>query len=387
MTAEKALGDRPRRNLRPGRPTYIHELDDWPNFRWDPEAITKPLVRASRRQTEVMGNAFAQGGLVATETSVRNLTDSAVASSRIEGENPDPNSIGASIRRRIMVESRRAIQGEHDEPGIAAVTADAATNYTAPLITDRLHEWHRLLFPISGTEGISVGQWRDDRVGPMQVVSSGPMGRTPVVHFEAPPAHRLDGEMDRFLYWFNQPDDEPDLRKPAVAHLWFVTIHPYDDGNGRIARAITDLALARCDRTPMRFYSMSAEIMRQRGDYYRILEDTQSGTMDITAWMIWFFNCLTNAMNHGERVADAAVSRARLQVLAATDGLNDRQVKFIGLLIDGWVGNITAARYQRLNRCSRQTAVRDIDRLMELGILVRNPPGGRSTSYRVDQLP
>lgn len=286
-----------------------------------------------------------------------------------------------------MVESRLAIQGEHDEPGIAAVTADAATNYAAPLMTDRLHEWHGLLFPVPDTEGISVGRWRYDRVGPMQVVSSGPMGRTPVFHFEAPPAHRLNGEMDRFLDWFNQLDDEPDLRKPAVAHLWFVTIHPYDDGNGRIARAITDLALAKCDRTPMRFYSMSAEIMRQRGDYYRILEDTQSSTMDITAWMIWFFNCLTSAMNHGERAADAAQSRAKLQARAATDGLNDRQVKFIGLLIDGWVGNITAARYQRLNRCSRQTAVRDIDRLMEIGILVRNQPGGRSTSYRVNQLP
>ena len=387
MATENPPGGRSHRNPRPGRPTYIHELHDWPNFRWDSEAITQPLVRASRRQAEVVGNVFAQGALAATEASVRNLTDSAVATSRIEGENPDPNSIGASIRRRIAAESRRAAQGEHDEPGIAAVTADAATNYTALLTAERLHEWHRHLFPTPGTEGISVGQWRDDQVGPMQVVSRGPMGRSPVVHFEAPPAHRLRDEMDRFLDWFNRPHAEPDLRKPAVAHLWFVTIHPYDDGNGRIARAITDLALARCDRTPMRFYSMSAEIMRQRSDYYRILEDTQSGTMDITAWMVWFLDCLTTALNHGEATADTAQSRARLQAVAASSGLNDRQIKFVEQLLDGWVGNITSARYQRMNRCSRQTAVRDIDQLMDLGILARNQGGGRSTSYRVDRLP
>ena len=327
------------------------------------------------------------GTVAAAEVSVQNLTDSAVASSRIEGENPDPNIIRESIRRRIAIESRGAIEGEHDEPGIAVITADAARNYSDPLTAERLHEWHRTLFPTPGPNNITVGQWRCDQLGPMQVVSAGPMGRAPVVHFEAPAAHRLEGEMAWFIDWFNQPEPEPDLRKPALAHLWFVTIHPYDDGNGRIARAVTDLALARYDDTPMRFYSMSAEIMRQRTEYYQVLEETQSGLLEITGWMVWFLDCLTNAMGQGETIATAAASRHRLQALVETHGLNHRQVKFAERLINGWTGNITAARYQRITNCSRQTAIRDIDQLMNLGILARNQAGGRSTSYRVVRLP
>ena len=369
------------------RPIYIHELDDWPNFRWDPEAITDSLVRANRRQVEVVGDVFALGALAANEATVRNLTDSAVASSRIEGENPDPTAIRDSIARRIVAESQRANRKDYDEPGIAAVTTDAATNYTAPLTEERLHGWHRQLFSTPGPRRISIGRWRDDQLGPMQVVSGGPMRRKPTVHFQAPPAHRLDEEMTQFLNWFNQPEAEPDLRKAAVAHLWFVTIHPYDDGNGRIARAVTDLALARCDRTPVRFYSMSAEIMRQRSQYYRALQTTQSGSIDITAWMIWFLDCLTSAMNNSARTADAALSRAKLQPFAQANSLNERQVKVVGRLIEGWEGNITANRYGRMTGCSRQTAIRDINRLMELGILARNESSGRSTSYRVQQLP
>ena len=387
MTAEHHPGEGQSLSPRPRRPTYIHELDDWPNFRWDHEAITQPLVRASRKQAAVVGNVYARGLLAATESTVRNLTASAVASSRIEGEDPDPVGIRESIRRRIAAESQRAGQSEHDEPGIATVTADAATNCSEPLTAARLHRWHRLLFPTPEPRSITVGQWRDDRLGPMRVVSGGPMGRTPVIHFEAPPAHRLEGEMNRFIDWFNQPEAEPDLRKPAVAHLWFVTIHPYDDGNGRIARAITDLALAGCDRTPVRFYSMSAEIMRQRKQYYHTLEDTQSGSMDVTTWMIWFLDCLTSAMNHGERAADAALSRAKLQIFSEINNLNERQVKVVSRLIDGWEGNITANRYGRMTGCSRQTAIRDISRLIDLGILARNQSSGRSTSYRVLQLP
>ena len=387
MATEQTTGETTYRSPGRIRPSYIHELDDWPNFRWDPEAITDSLVRANRRQVEVVGNVFALGALAANEATVRNLTDSAVASSRIEGENPDPAAIRASIARRIVAESQRANRRDYDEPGIAAVTTDAATNYTAPLTQERLHGWHRQLFSTPGPGRISIGRWRDDQLGPMQVVSGGPMQRNPTVHFQAPPAHRLDEEMTQFLNWFNQPEAEPDLRKAAVAHLWFVTIHPYDDGNGRIARAVTDLALARCDRTPVRFYSMSAEIMRQRSQYYRALQTTQSGSMDITAWMIWFLDCLTSAMNNSDRTADAALSRAKLQPFAQANSLNERQVKVVGRLIEGWEGNITANRYGRMTGCSRQTAIRDINRLMELGILARNESSGRSTSYRVQQLP
>ena len=370
-----------------GRPIYIHELDDWPDFRWSHEAIVQPLTRASHAQEAVVGNSSALGATAAHEATVRNLTDSALASSRIEGEYPDPNAVAASIRRRITAASPRVNQSRRGDPGIAVVTADTATNHGEPLTAERLHRWHRQLFPGPNPVSFAAGQWRDDRLGPMRVVSGGPIGRTPVVHFEAPVADRVDDEMERFLEWFNRPEPEPDLRKPAIAHLWFVTIHPYDDGNGRIARAITDLALARCDGTEDRLYSMSGEILRQRQRYYRALQVTQSGSMDITSWMIWFLDCLTSAMNQGQRAAGAARSRVKLHAFAKDNDLNQRQVKFLSRLIDGWQGNVTAARYGRLTRCSQQTALSDIIELVELGILIRNEPSGGSASYRVQTLP
>ena len=221
----------------------------------------------------------------------------------------------------------------------------------------------------------------------MQVVSAGPIGRNPVVHFEAPAVDRLQQEMERFLDWFNGPEPEPDLRKPALAQLWFVTIHPYDDGNGRIARSITDLALARCDGTRERRHGMSSEILRQRERYYDALMVTQSGSMDITGWVTWFLDCLTATADQAEQTVAAMQSRGRLQGFADTHGLNHRQVKFLDRLIDGWTGNITTARYRRITRCTLQTAVEDIDRLLELGILARNEVAGRRQPYRVQRLP
>ena len=254
-----------------GRPTYIHELDDWPTFRWDDEAIAPLLEDTRRQQVETVADAAALTTQDAAETTVRNLTDSAVATSHIEDEYPDPNAVEATIRRRIVGGSPRASQAERDEPGIAVVTANTATNYTAPLTAQRMHEWHRQLFSNPTRHDIAVGRWRDDQLGRMRVISRRPTGRT-IILFEAPAADRLDDEMNAFLEWFNQPEPEPDLLKAAIAHLWFVTIHPYDDGNGRIARAITDLALSRCDGTDTHSYSMSAEILRQRAHYYQAKE-------------------------------------------------------------------------------------------------------------------
>ena len=266
------------------------------------------------------------------------------------------------------------------------MTADAATNFEAPLTEKRLHNWHRLMFLGTEPDDIALARWRDDATGPMQVVSGGPMGRSPTVHFQAPPAHRVAEEMNRFLEWFNQPETEPDLRKPALAHLWFVTIHPYDDGNGRIARAITDLALARCDGTTMRFYSMSSAIMRMRSQYYQILEDTQVGSLDVTGWMTWFLDCLSDAIDHGETTAHAALSRGRLEELSEAHNLNHRQIRMVERLIDGWEGNLTPPRYCRMAKCSYQTAVRDLERLEELGILTRTQDTRRH-AYRVSNLP
>ena len=367
----------------PRRSTYIHELDDWPAFRWNEETVTDPLVQAKNRLAELVGSANILSEKAASELTVHHLTDSAVASSNIENEFPDPN----AVRRAII----RYLSGQPQppgriSPGIAAVTADSAINCTAPLTEERLHQWHRWLFSVPAP-GISVGRFRDDRFGPMQVVSAGPMGRNPVVHFEAPAADRLQQAMERFLDWFNGPEPEPDLRKPALAHLWFVTIHPYDDGNGGIARAITDLALARCDGARERHYSMSSEILRQRQRYYDALMVTQSGSMDITGWVTWFLDCLTATADQAEQTVAAMQSRGRLQGFADTHGLNRRQVKFLDRLIDGWTGNITTARYRRITRCTPQTAVEDIDRLLELGVLARNEVAGRRQGYSVQHLP
>ncbi len=266
MTASQDPSKPMRCNARSVPPTYIHELEGRPNFRWHQEDVTMPLARATSRLTELVALILAQGDQAANEATIQNLTDSAVASSRIEAEFPDPNAVRQAIAKRIAAGSQLAIQ---NEPGIAAVTAGAAQRHDEPLTAERLHHWHRWLFTNAGPEQMTVGDWRDDRLGPMQVVSTSAMGRQPTVHFEAPAAARLEAEMNRFLEWFNQPGPEPDLRKVAIAHLWFVTIHPYDYGNGRIARAITDLALSRCDGTETRVYSMSVEIMRQRNCYYR----------------------------------------------------------------------------------------------------------------------
>lgn len=364
-------------------PSYIHELEDWPNFRWDAEAITTSLLRATRRQTEIVTNISARSLLAVHEAHVQNLVNSAVASSQIEGENPDPDAIRESIVRRIAAHSERAAAQHRYEPGIAAVAHDAAERWQQCLTVEILHEWHRTLFPNPAPE-VAAGQFRD---GPIRVVSGGRMQRNPTVHFVAPAADRLEHEVGQFLDWFNSPSTPADLRKPARAHLWFVTIHPYDDGNGRITRAITDMALAQCDGTPRRFYSMSSEIVRRRNEYYKALETTQSGSMDITAWMMWFLDCLSVAIGRGEQTADAAISRSRLRAFANANGLNERQVKFIDRLIDGWTGNVTTGRYKRITRCSQALAELDVSQLVDMGVLAANDITSRHITYRVVNLP
>ena len=384
MTAAQDPSKPTRRDARAVRPTYIHELEGWPNFQWQQEDVTMPLARTSSRLTELVDLILAQGDQAANEATIQNLTDSAVASSRIEAEFPDPNAVRQAIAKRIAAGSQLDIQ---NEPGIAAVTTDAAQRHDEPLTAERLHQWHRWLFPNAGPKQMTVGDWRDDRLGSMQVVSVSALGRQPIVHFEAPAADRFKAEMNRFLEWFNQPEPDPDLRKAAIAHLWFVTIHPYDDGNGRVARAITDLALSRCDGTNHRLYSMSAEIMRQRDRYYQALQVTQSGSMDITGWMIWFLDCLAEAASHGKQTANAAMSRTKLQAFSQNHNLNERQVKFLDRLVDGWTGNVTTPHYRRMTRCGPEIAEQDVAHLVELGILARNETSGRTVSYRVQQLP
>jgi Fic family protein len=271
--------------------------------------------------------------------------------------------------------------------GVVEMMLDATRHYDQALTTDRLLAWHASLFPTgrSGMRRIRVGAWRDDTRGPMQVVS-GPVGRERV-HFEAPAAGRVDGEIQAFMDWFNGEAETDWVVKAGLAHLWFVTIHPFGDGNGRIARAIADMALARSEKSTQRFYSMSAQIRQERAAYYDILERTQKGTIDITPWMDWFLGCLGRAIEGAQATLAAVLSKARFWETFADFPLNERQRLVLNRLIDGFEGKLTTSKWAKLAKCSHDTALRDIAALVEGGILVRNPEGGRSTSYGLASIP
>jgi Fic family protein len=271
--------------------------------------------------------------------------------------------------------------------GVVEMMLDATRHYDQPLTAERLFAWHAALFPTgrSGMTRIKVGVWRDDSRGPLQVVS-GPVGRERV-HFEAPAAARLDREMPAFLDWFNKDTGLDEVLQAGLAHLWFVTIHPFDDGNGRIARAIADMALARSEQSPQRFYSMSAQIRQERTAYYDILEQTQKGTMDVTRWMDWFLGCLSRAFEGAQTTLAAVLSKARFWDANRDVPLNGRQRLVLNRLLDGFEGKLTTSKWAKLTKCSQDTALRDILNLVEHGILVRNPEGGRSTSYALAWIP
>lgn len=310
-------------------------------------------------------------------------TDEAVSSGGIEGESLDAERTRSSVARRLGMDAGGFVGANRDVDGMVDMTLDAVQRYDAPLTAERLFAWQSALFPAgrSGLVRVEVGAWRTDARGPMRVVS-GPVGRERV-HFEAPPAASLDGEMARFLDWFESPADMDGVLKAAVAHLWFVTIHPFDDGNGRVARAIADMALARAERSPRRFYGMSSRILAERAAYYRTLERTQRGTTDITEWALWFLRCLARAVESAETALSAALDRARFWQNAADIPLNDRQRAMLNRLLDGFRGKLTTSKWARLSKCSHDTALRDINALIERGVLRRGAKGGRSASYEL----
>jgi Fic family protein len=318
------------------------------------------------------------------EAVLETLTQDAHKTSEIEGERLDLGQVRSSVASRLGIEAGGLHQVEERVEGVVEMMMDATTNFERPLTRERLWGWQHALFPHgrSGLSRIIVGGWRDDRAGPMRVIS-GPLGRERV-HFEAPAAGRIEEEIRVFLDWFNTPSDTDWVVKAGVAHLWFVTIHPFDDGNGRVARAITDMALARSERSSRRFYSMSSQIRIDRRDYYRSLERTQKGTTDITAWMGWFLGCLSRAIDGAESTLEAVLAKATFWRRIANVPLNDRQRRVLNRLLDGFEGNLTTSKWARLAKISQDTALRDITGLVNHGILVRGPAGGRSTSYRLD---
>jgi Fic family protein len=319
-----------------------------------------------------------------TSASVTALTTETVRSSAIEGERLDAAEVRSSIARRLGLDVAGLPEPSRAVDGIVEVMLDATRNFDQPLTAERLHAWHAALFPTgrSGMHRITVGAWRTGEAGPMRIVS-GPVGKERI-HFVAPDADRLEVEMDLFLRWFNKMTDLDPVLKAGVAHLWFVTVHPFDDGNGRIARAITDLALSRADGSKERYYSMSSSLEAERRDYHVRLESAQRGSLDITAWLAWFFDCLDRAIDASDIMLAAILRRARIWQSIAGQTVNDRQRKVINRMLEpDWQGNLKTSKYARLATCSVDTALRDIKELLEHGILVRNEGGGRSTSYRL----
>jgi Fic family protein len=360
---------------------YIHELVNWPQFDWKRERLVELLAAVRHRQGRLIGYMEALGFGLRQEAVLQTLTTDVLKSSEIEGEKLDAEQVRSTIARRLGIDIGALKPADRNVEGIVELMLDATQHYEAPLTVERLYSWHASLFPTgrSGMTKIRVGTWRSDSTGPMEVVS-GPIGKEHV-HFEAPSASRLDGEMQAFLDWFNAAAEVDPVLKAGLAHLWFVTIHPFDDGNGRIARAIADMALARSESSAQRFYSMSAQIRQERPAYYQILEETQKGTLDITPWMEWFLGCLGRAIDGAQIFLDAVLTKSRFWQVIAHVTINERQRLVLNRLIDGFEGKLTTSKYAKLAKCSQDTALRDLLYLVERNILTRSQERGRSTSY------
>jgi Fic family protein len=360
---------------------YVHELKDWPRFHWSAEKLAAPLASVRHRQGRLIGRMEALGFDLQQEAVLQTLTSDVLKSSEIEGEKLDFEQVRSSIARRLGIDIGALKPADRHVEGVVEMMLDATRHYDQALTAERLFGWHAALFPTgrSGMTRIRTGTWRDDSTGPMQVVS-GPTGKERV-HFEAPKADRLAGETEAFLDWFEGKDPIDPVLRAALAHLWFVTLHPFEDGNGRIARAIADMALARSEQSPQRFYSMSAQINQEHNAYYDILQATQKGTMDIRPWVEWFLGCLGRAIDGAHVTLGAVLDKARFWERVKHVKLNDRQRLVIDRLLDGFEGKLTTSRYATLARCSQDTAYRDILALVESAVLIQNPEGGRSTTY------
>ncbi|NLR58919.1 Fic family protein [Chitinophaga polysaccharea] len=365
---------------------YIHQLGDWPHFQWNREEISQLLAGVRHRQGRLLGYMEALGFDLQSEATLTNLTLDVVKSSEIEGEVLNSDQVRSSIARQLGIEIAGMVPADRHVDGVVEMTLDATQHYDTPLTADRLYGWHAAMFPTgySGMYKIYIGGWRNNtKEDPMRVVSGG-MGKEKV-HFQAPDADKLDVEMTRFLAWFNAPAAEDPVVKAAIAHLWFVTIHPFDDGNGRIARAITDMQLARADESARRFYSMSAQIRIERNSYYDILESTQQGTLDITDWLTWFLQCLDRALASTDQILITVIRKAHFWKNPVTQALNKRQILLLNRLLDGFEGKLTSSKWAKIAKCSQDTALRDIQQLLDLSILIKATGGGRSASYELSE--
>ncbi|WP_447986087.1 DUF4172 domain-containing protein [Nitrospira sp. Nam74] len=362
---------------------YIWELSEWPHFRWDADRLAEPLANAHFKEGFFVATMARLGFADRSKAEVAALTEEAIKTSEIEGESLNHESVRSSIARRLGVPNAAVGVEDRRVEGIVEITLDATKNFSSPLTCERLFGWHAALFPsgFSRLRRIKTGAWRDDAEGPLEV-KSGPFGNEKV-HFQAPPAERIEAQMNAFLTWFNEPLRTDAIIKAAIAHLWFVTIHPFEDGNGRIARALADMVLARWDKSPQRFYSLASIIRRERPEYYASLEATQRGDLEITERLLWFTECFSKAIDAAEAACETVLRKADFWQRNGSARLNERQKLMLNKVLDGFTGKLTARKWSIITKTSMPTAQRDIKELIDLGLLIRNEGGSKNTSYNI----
>ena len=367
--------------MKSGDNLYVWQSKDWPRWQYNAKSLMPLLAQVHQALGQLVGRMRDQGVSSQDQASLEALTADVIKTSEIEGEQLDAETVRSSIARRLGVDVGALMPADRHVDGVVEMILDATSMHGTPLTIERLAAWHAALFPTgrSGLTAIRVGTWRNDSDGPMQVVS-GPMHRRRV-HYEAPPAQLLLAEMTDFLIWYETYQEVDPLVKAGLAHLWFVTIHPFDDGNGRIARAIGDMALARADQSKQRFYSLSAQIQKERKDYYELLEKTQKGNLDATEWLSWFLSCLLRALQEADQVLTGVLVKANFWRQWAGIPLNERQIKMLNRMLDGFDGKLTNQKWASIGKCSSDTALRDINDLIARGVLRRTETAGRSTSY------
>jgi Fic family protein len=363
------------------RRIYIYQQKNWPQFTWDNELVLPKLSKVRNLQGRLIGKMEALGFHLREEAILDTLTLDVLKSNEIEGEILNSDQVRSSIAKHLGMNIPGLIHSDRHIDGVVEMMLDATQKYNQAISKERLCNWHASLFPVgrSGMFKINVANWRKDETGPMQVVS-GAMGKEKV-HYQAPDATNVAKEMSAFIKWFNKTDTLDPVIKSAVAHLWFITIHPFDDGNGRIARAIADMQLARADESNQRFYSMSAQIRLKRKAYYDILEKTQKGNLNINEWLEWYLDCLIGALSNTENTLERVLSKAAFWKQHATTTMNKRQQVIVNKLFDHFEGKLTTSKWAKINKCSPDTALRDIQDLITKKILIKEDAGGRSTNY------
>ncbi len=361
---------------------YVHQKRNWPNFTYDLDALTVALGDVRHKQGKLWGLVNNMGFVIKDETLLKTITQDVIKSSEIEGVLINLEEVRSSVARKLGLNVGGLVPSDRSTDGVVEMMVDATQNHASPLTKERLFAWHSSLFPFgkSGHYQIEVGKWRDDSTGAMQVVS-GAMGKEHV-HFEAPAATKLEAEMTQFLEWFNKNDRLDPVLKAGIAHFWFVTIHPFDDGNGRIARALTDMQLARSEGDSQRYYSLSSQIRIERKAYYELLEKCQRGNLDISDWLEWFVNCMNKALDASNEALKDTFAKAQFWQNHQQTSLNERQRFMLNKLFDDFFGSLSSSKWAKMAKTSPDTALRDIQDLINKGILIKDEnAGGRSTNY------